>query len=57
MALQCGRTVPRRRAQGCNGFHRQRLIAKKSLRRFLRFTRGTDSLQRPAPVDPHSEPR
>jgi hypothetical protein len=30
--------VSRRRAQGCNGFHRQRLIAKKPLRRFLRFT-------------------
>jgi hypothetical protein len=29
--------VPRRRAQGCNGFHRQRLIAKKPLRRILRF--------------------
>jgi len=30
--------VSRRRAQGFNGFHRQRLIAKKPLRRFLRFT-------------------
>jgi hypothetical protein len=27
--------------QGCNGFHRQRLIAKKPLRRFLGFTRVT----------------
>jgi hypothetical protein len=38
-----------------NGFHGERLIAKKPLRRFLRFTRGTDSLQRPVPVDRHSE--
>jgi hypothetical protein len=42
--------VPRRRAQGCNGFHGERLLAKKPLRRFLRFPRGTDSLQRPVPV-------
>jgi hypothetical protein len=33
------------------------LIAVKPVRRFIRFTRGTDSLQRPVPVDPHSEPR
>jgi hypothetical protein len=42
--------------QGCNGFHGERLIAKKPLHRFLRFTRGTDSLQPPVPVAPHSEP-
>jgi hypothetical protein len=40
------------RGGGLKGFHGQRLIAKKPLRRFLRFTRGTDSLQRPVPVDP-----
>jgi hypothetical protein len=34
--------VSRRRAQGFNGFHRQRLIAKKPLRRFLRFTVALD---------------
>jgi hypothetical protein len=48
--------VSRRRAQGRNGFPGQRLIAKKPLRRFLRFIRVTDSLQRPVPVDPN-EPR
>ena len=45
------------RGEGLNGVtgSSRRLISKKPLRRFLPFTRGTNSLQRPVPVDPHRE--
>jgi hypothetical protein len=38
--------------KGVTGF----MIAKKPLRRFLRFTRGTDSLQRPCRSTPTASP-
>ena len=39
--------------QGVTGFQSAPAF-RKALRRFLRFTRGTDSLQRPVPVDPQA---
>jgi len=40
--------MPRRgEVKAVTSFTGQRLIAKKPLRRFLRFTRGTDSLTPP----------